>query len=175
MNAKEDLFFHEDDYLQVEIIPIDNLFDQSKNLSNLKYDFEEHGFTNISSRGAKKNPTSSKKIYSSHLTEILERSAITGFNKVYTGYGSNSILKNGIKAYGYKDYAILFDSLNGIVQNIWLVFSPKLEMPLSSYSNLSNTLFEIGSKYNMILIDWNEEIIVDLGSHKKTLDYLNSL
>ena len=48
-------------------------------------------------------------------------------------------------------------------------------MPFPTYSNLSNALYLIGCKYNLILVDWNEEKIVDLNSKENIMSYLKEL
>ena len=177
MSNKEEkeLFYHEDDYLQVEIISKSNLFERSKELTNINYDFTEYGFSSISLRGEKKRPTSYLNINATELDECLKEYSLVKFNKVYTGYSSNSIPKKNTTAYGFEDYAILFDFEKEVVQNIWVVFSPKLKMPFHSYSNLSKALFSIGNKYEMILVDWNEEKIINLYSIIEIENYLNEL
>lgn len=175
-NKKEkDLFYHEDDYLQVEIISKSNIFEQRKTLSDINYDFSEYGFSNIGFRTAKKKPTSSLNINVNEFKEYLKKYSLIQFNKIYSGYSSNSTPKENIISYGFEDYAILFDFKNKIVQNIWIVFSPKLKMPFPSYSNLSKALYLIGDIYDMILVDWNEEKIINLNSKKDIENYLNEL
>ena len=172
---EKELFYHEDDYLQVEIISKGNLFEKSKELTNINYDFTEYGFSNISFRREKKKPTSSLNINVNELDECLKKHSLVKFNKVYTGYSSNSISRKNTTSYGFEDYAILFDFEKEVVQNIWVVFSPKLKMPFPSYSNLSKALFSIGNKYEMILVDWNEEKIINLNSIQNIQTYLNEL
>ena len=175
-NKKEkDLFYHEDDYLQVEIISKSNVFEQSKVLSDINYDFSEYGFSNIGFRKAKKKPTSSLNINVNELRGHLKKYSLIEFSKIYSGYSSNSTPKENIISYGFEDYAILFDFENEIVQNIWVVFSPKLKMPFPSYSNLSKALYLIGDIYDMILVDWNEEKMINLNSKEDIDNYLNEL
>jgi len=175
-NKKEkDLFYHEDDYLQVEIISKSNVFEQSKTLSDINYDFSEYGFSNIGFRKAKKKPTSSLNINVNEFKEYLKKYSLIKFNKTYSGYSSNSAPKENTISYGFEDYAILFDYKKEVVQNIWIVFSPKLKMPFPSYSNLSKALYLIGNKYDMILVDWNEERMINLKSKKDIENYLNEL
>lgn len=171
----KDLFFHEDDYLQIEIISKRNFFEQNRNISELSYKYVEQGFTDINRRKSKKIITSTLSINVKDLQDILESRALVEFKNIYTGHSSSSILKKNIIAYGFEDYAILFDYQGNFVQNIWMDFTPKLKIPFPSYANLTKTLNAIGVKYDMILIDWNEEKIVDLKSNKKIIDYLNSL
>lgn len=174
-NREEDFFYHEDDYLQVEILSKSNLFEQSRVLNNINYDFSEYGFLNIGFRDKKKRPTSSLKIKPNELKEYLKEYSLVKFNKVYSGYSSNSILKKNTISFGFEDYAILFNFEKEIVENIWMVFSPKLKLPFPSYSNLSNALFLIGDRYDMILIDWNEEKIINLNNKQDIENYFKGL
>jgi len=89
-----ELFFHEDYYLQVEIIPKENFFQKSKNILETEYNYNEFGFTNIISRESNKAPTLSLGINKDHLTFILVKYALVKFEKIYSGYGSTTnILK----------------------------------------------------------------------------------
>ena len=171
----KDLFYHEDDYLQIEIIPNSNLFQQNKVLTDINTEPSEYGFTNISFRNAKNNPTSHLNINVNKLKEYLKKHSLVEFREVYSGYGSNSIYQRNTISYGFEDYAILFNFEKETVQNIWMVFNPKLKMPFPSYSNLSKTLFLIGYEYDMILIDWNDEKIINLKNKKDIEYYLNEL
>ncbi|BFM45281.1 hypothetical protein CFS9_39220 [Flavobacterium sp. CFS9] len=171
-NKHENLFYHEDDYLQVEIISKSNIFEQQKSLDDLEYNFSEYGFSNINFRHKKKIPTSSLKIKPNELKAHLKEYSLIEFNNVYHGYSSNPILKKNTISFGFEDYAILFDFEKETVKNIWMVFNPKLKLPFHSYSNLLNALFLLGNKYDMILIDWNEEKIVNLSHKQEMQSYL---
>lgn len=172
----DELFFHEDDYLQVEIIPKENFFQKSKNLNETKYNFSQLGITNISSRESAKMPTVNLEIAKDHMIFIIEKYALVKFNKIYSGYGSSTnVIQKKTIAYGFEDYAILFNHNNMIVENIWLLFSPKLKMPFHNYGNITKTLTSIGKLWNFILIDWNEEVIVDLKTEERIIHYLKSI
>jgi len=172
----DELFFHEDDYLQIEIIPKDNFFQKSKNISETEYNYSEHGFTDIIFRESNKVPTLSLEITKKNLVSILKKHALAKFDKIYSGYGSTTnILQKRTQAFGYEDYAILFDYDKSIVKNIWLIFDPDLHLPFHNYRNLTKVLIDIGKIWNLILIDWNEDVIVDLKSKEKITHYLNSL
>lgn len=174
-NREEDFFYHEDDYLQVEILSKSNLFEQSRVLNNINYDFSEYGFSNSYVRDIKKKPTSTLNINTNELIKYLKKDSLIQFNRVYSGYGSNSTLKKNTLSFGYEDFAILFNFEKEIVQNIWIVFSPKLKIPFPSYSNISNALLSIGNKYDMILIDWNEEKIINLNNKQYIENYFKEL
>ncbi len=172
----DDLFFHEDDYLQVEIIPKGNFFHKSRNISKSEFELNELGISNASFRESHKIPTQEIGISKDYLVSTLEEYALVKFKNIFSGYGSKTnILRKDIISYGYEDYAILFDYNQNIVQNIWLVFNPKLKHPLYGYVNLTKVLLSLGEKFDLMLVDWNEDVIINLNLEEKIIIYLNSI
>ena len=102
-NKEKELFYHEDDYLQVEIIPKNNLFERNKVLFDMNYESLEYGFSNIGARNIKNKPTSFLEINLDELKKDLKLYSSIEFNKTYSGYSSNSTLKKNIASYGFED------------------------------------------------------------------------
>lgn len=175
MLKKKELYFHEDDFLQVEIIPSKAIFEKTRNIEDLSYIKNEDGFPIISERGSRKYLTKNILIRSSDLSTYLEDNAIVKYDKLYSGYGSNKKRIFKARAFGYEDYAIVFKYQRKIVTDIWIVYDSELKTLSETYNRFEKTLNQIGEKWNLFLIDWNEEVIIDLNKIKDIKNYINLL
>ena len=67
------------------------------------------------------------------------------------------------KAFGISDFVIFYDIKESIVNNIWIDYQ---NFDSDNFRNLEENILEIlseiGTKYNLILVDWNKLEIVDL-------------
>lgn len=166
------LFYHEDDYCQIELSPVENLrlfqaeseeINETSGKGGVKA-----GFAEIYVRNAGHIGLNQRQIAPSELEEILQEFGLEKVENVTTGYGQafREISKNTI-GFG-KDYsAIYYDFDNGIVQHIWLtgLFSMDKEV-------LIKTLCQIGQKWNLLLMDWNQTRLVDLQNTADIGNYL---
>jgi hypothetical protein len=157
------LFYHEDDFCQIELSPIENLSlfqAQSDEINDLaSKEAGTTGFTEIYVRDDNDRlKLSERKITPAELEEIIHESGLEKAETVTTGYGQTfrEISKNTI-GFGKNYSAIYFDFDNGIVQHIWLtgLFSIDKEA-------LTNTLHKVGLKWNLLLMDWNQTRSIDL-------------
>lgn len=166
------LFYHEDDYCQIELSPIENLSlfqAESEEINDLaRKDEGSAGFSEIYVRRDSRLKLSERQIAPSEFEEILQELDLEKVETVTTGYGQTyrEISKNTI-GFG-KDYsAIYYDFDNGIVQHIWLtgLFSMDKEA-------LTKTLHRIGLKWNLLLMDWNQTRPVNLRNTVDINSYL---
>lgn len=170
--AEGTIFYHEDDFCQVQLTPFENLNElikQAENSSDFaeKY-FDGHGYTDIMVREEAKIRLRDKNIHPKELDSILVTVGTDKHTDVITGYGQDHRVesKNTI-GYGEDYSAIYYDFIGNSVQNIWMT-------NVSSLNNdkVSQALFEIGTRWNLLLMDWNSHELVDLKDQDQIKKYL---
>jgi hypothetical protein len=165
------LFFHEDDYCQVELSPIENLplfQSESNNINTLQADADENGFTEIYVRNAPGIKLSDRQIQTEQLDEILSSLGVNRISTVVTGYGqTHREICNNTIGFGQDYSAIYYDFKEGIVQHIWMTGVSNFER-----AKLEDCLFQIGQKWKLLLMDWNETEPVNLGDRTFIRAYL---
>jgi len=171
INYENSIILWEDDYLMIEIISHDN-FDfakkETKRISDFgNENFDGNGFTNITTVGMCPLATEKLKIQKSELLNLLDSVNLTQIKNIYYNGETKPIKSPKTIVYGGFNNGIFIESKNDLVTEIWF----------SSYnfSDISKTkivkgLNAIGNKYNMILVDWNREKVIDL----KNLDEINN-
>jgi len=166
-------FYHEDDYLQIEILPCENsaiLEDESDRVDAFsKENFDGQGLTDMYVRNsANKVELSQRAINISDLEIILSSMGMDRTEKVVTGYGqSYRISHNNCIAYGKEYHVIYFDFEGEIVQHIWIT-----QPWLMNQERLIDCLYNLGLKWDLLLQDWNLLETIDLKNKKAIIDYL---
>ena len=90
----DSIFYHEDFYRQIELIPQENYFKALKNISANSIDYEsEHGFISIVERGEQKIRTEDLNIQFDSVNQELEKFTIKKYDIVKTGYGNTITVK----------------------------------------------------------------------------------
>ena len=170
---EDSIFYHEDFYRQIELIPQENYFKALKDISDNRIDYEaEHGFVSIVEREEQKIRTEDLNIQFDLVNHKLERLTIRKYNIVKTGYSNTVTIKKNTVALGFERIALFFElTQSGIIKNIWLCQSTDLPK-VSISNNLLNAMVALGREYNLILIDWNEEVAVRISSIKAVKSYL---
>lgn len=170
------IFYHEDDYRQVEIVPNDNLAEleeESKKVNDFAHEhFDGSGYTAMYVRNDdNKTELRQRLIKPNDLEQKLEILGLERVLNVTTGYGqSYRELHKDCIAFG-KDYsAIYYDFKDEIVQGIWLTNHWSMDR-----KQLSKCLYEIGKKWNLLLQDWNLTKTVDLNNKQAIDDYLGTM
>jgi len=125
------IYFHEDDYCQIEILPIENLAFCMKQAGLINEFSNEHwtgaGWADMFVRA--ENPISlhEKKIPVALLEKTLGN-VLPKFDEVYTGYSSYREKCNHISAFGQnEDIVVFYDEKDGLVSNIWLTLDIRKE------------------------------------------------
>jgi hypothetical protein len=168
------LFFHEDDYCQIELSPIENLSlfsTEADKINDLaEKTFDGSGYTDIYVRNAERIKLEERKIHPDQLEEIIKITDLGKALSVKTGYGQTYRIE-ATNTIGYgKDYsAIYFDFKDHMVSHIWLTghFSINQE-------KLAECLFQIGQKWSLLLMDWNQTVSVDLSDMASIKKYLGN-
>lgn len=151
MISQESIFFHEDDYCQLEIVPAQSLSDWVLSTSYLK----------------------EKSILISDYELIIKHYALYFFEKIYTGYGSAyRAYRPSIRAYGYENYVLYFEFEKNIIVRSWLSYHHLSNLSDVFPKSLESVLNEIGNAYNLMLIDQREFQSVNLKNDEELHEYL---
>ena len=157
-------YFHEDDYCQIEIIPIENLKFCLEQAGKIAEFSEKHrngiGWDKIYLR--EENP---KKISELNITIEKIREAfqekLPEYDEVYTGYSSERILCNNTYAFGVDQGEILFleTDENGKLTSLWC-------------SEPTTDLYCLPNYERFLLADWYWEFICPLADKATIEKYL---
>ncbi|RZK02985.1 MAG: hypothetical protein EOO46_18170 [Flavobacterium sp.] len=131
-------------------------------------DAGKDGFTEMYVRNDNRVTLSDRKIKPSELEEILQTSELEKSQAVTAGYGQSyrEIRKRTI-GFGKSYSAFYFDYDDGVVQHIWLTGLFGFDK-----DKLIKLLHQIGQKWNLILMDWNQTTPVDLQNKNDIESYL---
>lgn len=170
------LYFHEDFYCQVELLPRENLSSIEKEngkISNFaQKNFIGFGFSDIYVRNAQKLKTLDRKIKLSDFEELLLESGFQKYSNVYSGYGSfEEECKNTL---GFKlDTSVIYcDFENVLIKNIW-IDNFRFRNSSDKKEQLINGLFAIAQKWNLILNDWDLLETFDLMNKSEIERYIS--
>jgi hypothetical protein len=179
MSLNKDVFFHEDDYCQIELLPIQNLL-AKRNETDFTQDYSEHnltenGFINITSRNQTIYPLHKLNISHDQFENILREDSLFYFDNVFTGYSTQRLLKKKIYGFGFENYIVYFETKNKIIVKSWIDYNI-LSDTLNIYpEKLQNSLLKLGELFNLILIDWNEFITIILKNKADLMEYIKEV
>ena len=166
--AEGTIFYHEDDFCQIEIVPKENLSDLLKQADNINDFTAENGYSDIYVREENKVSLKTKQIDKSELENLLTKLGTEKHTEITTGYGSDYRVKSENTIGFGKDYsAVYFDFDNELVNNIWITNLSGL-----NNENVVNVLSEIGEKWNLVMMDWNRSELIDLSNKKMIEKYI---
>ncbi|MDC8003878.1 hypothetical protein POV27_07430 [Aureisphaera galaxeae] len=165
------IFYHEDDFGQIEIVPVENFDRLITEAQNVK-DFAEKHFTGAGySAMYEREETGLKlvdrKIEVSELTEILSKLSLEKHTKVTSGIRPNEFVSEHTVGYGENYNGLFFDRKDNIVSNIWI--AGRLNADDNTTAAVLN---EIGMKWDLLLMDWNSLELIDLKSKDQIKEYL---
>ncbi|KSA11582.1 hypothetical protein [Maribacter dokdonensis] len=166
--AEGTIFYHEDDFCQIEIVPKENLSDLLKQADNINDFTAENGYSDIYVREENKVSLKTKQIDKSELENLLAKLGTEKHTEITTGYGSDYRVKSE-NTIGYgKDYsAVYFDFDNELVNNIWITNLSGL-----NNENVIKVFSEIGEKWNLVMMDWNRSELINLSNKKMIEKYI---
>ena len=167
----ETIFYHEDDYRQVEIVPKENLSELLKEADNIEEfsseNFEGTGFKNIYVRGEETFNLIDKKIYKVELEKILDDFPIKKYETVSTGIRPGEMLSKETIGYGKNYNGIFFQFENEVVSAIWIA-----GRIMNDDESVFEILKRIGQKWELLLMDWNSLKLIDLKNELQIENYL---
>ena len=176
MTIKDEVYFHEDDYLQRDLLPIQNLLSKRNEadvtIEQSEEAFTEDGFTTMSVIQETKYPLDKLNISVADFENILKEHALFYFKRVYTGYSTHRELKPNTLAFGFENYALFYQFNNGIITRAWIVYISFSDTLDGFPVRLQNTLHKLGLVYDLILVDWNELVTVVLRNEPAIMNYI---
>lgn len=169
-------YYHEDDFCRVEMRPRENLPELKKDLvqiENINQNHsDEYGYYKIHVIQEGKVKTIDRQIGIDEFENIMKKTGYKKFNNITTGYGSRVFDSEYSTGYGVRGCTLLFERHQNIVDHIWFDF-----YPLSTFKKDIDSMYtyvtEISKKWNLILVDWRNEIIVDPLINDSLRRYLN--
>ena len=168
------IYFHEDDYCQLEILPAENHTFCSRQMGQINEFAEAHrsgaGYTDMFVR--EDNPVSlrEKKIPVIELEEALT-GILPKYHEVYTGYSSYREKCAHTGAFGKGQNVVLFyDEKESLVNNIWLTLDIKWEGDISAALDMFSAMSSLG---DFIITDWGWNFVEELKSVDELEQYLH--
>lgn len=169
------IFFHEDDYRQIEIIPAENYGFCKTQMGDIERFADNHlvengsGYTDIFLRGENPVPLTEKNVSAIDLDRML-KSVLPPIKKVYTGYGSFKTKCKHISAYGdHTGIVIFFDKKGEYVANIWIDLAVCNESDIHTTLNVLRTISGLGE---FILADWSSDFVGQIDNTNTIREYL---
>ncbi len=167
-------FFREDDYCQVEILPVTVHGYCVREMGRIDEFASAHwdgaGFTDIYMRGGPPDSLGSLGITLADLCSGIG-AALAPFDQVYTGYSSHRETCQSVHAWGINDSEAVFAGVgaDGVVRAIWLSLhgiSPDQVGPWC------RALQSLPRSPELLLADWNSSEVVLLTDESGLVTYL---
>lgn len=167
------LHIWEDDYLMIEILPMENLNfikNETKRIKEFGMShFDGKGYTDIAVIGEKSVKTIEKKIKISQIDQIFNKTDLQKIDKiVMQGVG----LLEGNKApigYGSNKFAVILEGKTELLENIWITGRTETEAQRHS---LKQGLKEFGIQFEFIGINWFKSEFYDLNNEKQIENFI---
>lgn len=168
---------HEDFYRQIELVPEENYFFTNQYIDSIQ---EPNGsaFGFLSASDRKDHNLRSVKILNRNISlmEIkneIEPLSINFFENIKIGYSNSFTTKINCCAWGFERLGIFVEwNSDKLITNIWLALSSEFKKDFTG-NKLFDVLSKVGKNHKLVLIDWNEDIIVRLSNAEFTKKYLN--
>lgn len=156
-------YFHEDDYRQIEILPIDNLAYCLEQIGEIEksatVNFDGLGYKDVYVREENPSQLASLNLKSSILEETLVE-FLPKFDAVYTGYSTYKEKCGGVVAFGKdKGEQIYFEDSEDVVTTIWV-------------SDPFEALTGLPSIENLLFVDWSWGFVCPLSEKEIFLEYI---
>ena len=169
------IYFHEDDFTQIEIVPQENKIHCNNQAKDINSFADEHrsdvGYSEVFLRSENIVYTYDNGITVSALESCISE-VLFKYDEVYTGYSSYRKLCNSITAYGNDENVVLFcQPKNGIIEHIWLTLDIAKENDIVIAMNMFKSINNLGS---FILVDWNWSFIANLLDTEDIKSYLKN-
>lgn len=167
------VYFHEDDYCQIELLPIENLgfcLKQTGLINEFANAHKEgNSYTDIYMR--EDNPISmhDKKV----LITLLENSldgVLPKFDEVCTGYSSYREKSKHTNAFGQDENVVMFyDSKDNFINHIWFTLDISKENDIMVARDMFHALSKLGE---FIIVDWGWDFVEKINNLEKIESYL---
>ena len=170
---EDSIFYHEDFYRQIELVPEENYFATGRFIDELpSKEGSIHGIKNITVRPEQKIKLLERKISIEEIRKILDPISLSYSENVKKGYGQSAWKDKNTVVWGFEQYGIFVKRSDIFVEAIWLCDFYLFPQDRIG-RHLANAIYLISKTYNLILIDWNKEIICRINSEKDVKEYLS--
>jgi hypothetical protein len=169
---KSPIFYHEDFYRQIELVPEENYFATGRFINSLPLEQDSmYGSYNITIRPEQKIKLLDRNISIEEIRNLLNPISLLYSENIQTGYGQSSAKAKNIIAWGFEQFGIFVTHRGSFVEAIWLCDSSAFPQ-IKTGHYLSQAIFSISKSYSLILIDWNKEKIFRFRSEDDVKKYL---
>ncbi len=184
--SQRTVYFHEDDYCQIEILPAQNLSYCAEQLALIGRFSEQHrapnntGWTDIYLRGKAPMSVDALALDINRVSALLTKH-MQAFDRIESGCSSHRERCKNIRAFGFDDHCVVYVSYNRpdlvgwlmrkpcIAQDIWLGLG---HIKNSKLATLRTALEELNSLGAFLLIDWSSSNLLLLSEKEKLAAYL---
>lgn len=160
-SSPKSVFYHEDEYLQIEILPTENLNRLQKEAQEVADFSKKHksgeGYTDMYVRQEAWISLSHRRIQADELEQILISFTHLRAPLVTTGIRPGEFTSKNTIGFGKNYQGLFYNHEDHIVQNIWVSNSLPFEEKTSK-----EVLLNLGRKWNLLLMDWFRLVIIDL-------------
>lgn len=163
----KEVYFHEDDYCQVEVLPLANLQFCARQAGDIAAFSEEHkldvGWADIYVRSTAPKPMAHLALPLSDVREALAPH-FEEADAVFTGYGSHREKCNDVFAFIASDHTIVFvqAELGRIVSAVWL-------------NDSSEQVLQLPRSDELLLADWRHDFVCPLRDVGRIKTFCRSL
>jgi hypothetical protein len=166
------IFYHEDLYRQIELVPEENYFAANRFIEQLSPpESSIYGINTINVRSPQKVSLLDRKIKVEEIGNILTPISLSYSENVNKGYGQSSWKDQNTVVWGFEQFGLFVKKKATIIEAIWL--SDSLAFPqLKTSQHLARAIFSISKPYSLILIDWNKELVCRFRSEIDVKVYL---
>ncbi len=172
VNVEGSIFYHEDDFCQVEILPNENFNSLIKQADNVQEFTAKHfngvAYSDMMIRDNHEMELSERGIKPIELETILSQLESQRHASVTTGITPGEMASENTIGFGKNYRGLFYDFESDIVKNIWI--AGFLEVDLDKQTKVLN---QLGEKWNLLLIDWNSLTLIDLKDKNQINKYLN--
>jgi len=169
-----DAFFHEDDYCQVEVLPVAASDYCRTEMGRIDEFAEAHrdgaGFTDMYVRGASPVPLAALKITLEDVRVAVEP-LLSPFDQVFTGYGSHREPCRSTVGWGEGGSHAVFAGVDevGVIRAVWLSL---YGIPPERIGHWCLALRALPRATELVIADWNSSEVVSLADHEQLATYL---
>ena len=173
--TKRRVYFHEDDFCQIELVPAENWEYCAREMGNVSAFSAEHrapegiGWTDVYLRNAEPVGLIQSALTVEMVAGLLAPH-LESFDLVETGYGSHAEECKHTYAYGFDAGSVIYFSEQvGIVNHIWLGLDGP---PSDRQAALIQAMATLNQRVPLILVDWGSESLLRLADQDSLKTYL---
>lgn len=170
---EEQVYFHEDFYRQIELIPEENYFAAHEYINDLPDLVRTpYGFYGTIARKEQPIEILDRKISLNDINSILFNLGGILFKSIQYGYSSAVYEKENTVAWGFERLGIILEyNINELITQMWLLSSSAFGENNEGI-HISKALNVLGKNYNLILVDWDINGLVRISSQTAVNNYL---